>query len=109
MALNPISKRWKPRLYQLADVIKVDGVLGHEDEVAEGDLVGALLVVADDGGQQQIEHPEAENEGHERKKEVGEEHSDGAFFRVVLEIPVKVKLSHSKTHHEDQDPTLPKV
>ena len=66
-------------------------------------------MVADDGGQKLIGDPKAENQGHEGKQELGEEHSDGAFFCVVLEIPIKVKLCHSEAHHEDQDSTLPKV
>ena len=93
----------------MTDEIQVDGILGHEDEMAESDFIFALCVVADDAGQEQIEDAEAENEGHESKKKVGEEHSDGSFFRGVLEIPIKVKLGHSEAHHEDHDSTLPKV
>ena len=93
----------------MTDEVKVDGILGHEDEMAEGDFIFSFFVVADDGGQEEIEDPKAENEGHESKKKVGEEHSDGSFFRCVLEIPFKVKLGHSEAHHEDHDSTLPKV
>ena len=93
----------------MADEIQVDGILGHEDEMAESDFIVALSVVADDGGQEEIENPEAEDKGHESKKEIGEEHCDGSIIRVVLEIPIKVKLCHSKAHHEDHDSALPEV
>ena len=93
----------------MVDVVKVDGILGHEDEMAESDFICALLLVADDGGQEQIKDAEAENHGHESKEEVGEEHGDVASLRVVLENPIKVKLGHSEAHHEDQDSALPKV
>ena len=59
-------------------VLQVDGVLRHEDEVVQDDLLLRLFVVFDDRGQEEVEQAKHDEEDHEGEEDVGEDHGDRA-------------------------------
>ena len=55
---------------EATDEVQPDGVLGHKDQLVEGDLSLALVVAPDDGGQEEVEEAEDNQEDHEYQENV---------------------------------------
>ena len=57
-------------------ILQVYGVPSHEDDAVQADLILRLLVVLDEGGEEQVEQAEHDKENHECEENVGEDNGD---------------------------------